>query len=315
MSSQLVLGGLGGSSKNIAIYGYGDTNDQQVAVVPSSGSVFGGDVVTAYSTGLSVDAYSDRFLGTILDTAKWTNTSSGGTISVNNGLILTVPTSGGTASITSVSTYKNFDIDLALVSSYVVDGYVPVQSYESQKLTVYVDANNEVSISNAWDTISGRLVVIAAKVGGVNRLLYSGAPGSGSNFRITRLGGTVRAAAGSMEPVTLSGWTESAAIIKISSTAPAGLPVALQSTVHSFTTNILVSFGSIIADQVSVFGNGTLQIISPASADEGPVLLLAHTPSSTATLAEAWLYTADVRLSMGQDKKVYSFQDPVLRDI
>jgi hypothetical protein len=315
VSNQIVIGGFGGTSKNLVLGGYGDNTDPTgYQVQPAFGSLFGGEVITIYSTKLSMASYVDRFVGSVLDPTKWTDTSAGGTAVVSNKLVLSVPTTGGTASIASVSQYKNFSIVMSTQPFSSLDRLSPIQAYDIQTLTAYVNAGNSFSISNRWDPTIGRITLVKARVEGVDQVLYSGSIGIGSDFTIRRHLGTVVATIGSSAPIVLKGWTEAAASIRISSTAPAGLPGALTSIVNSFVPSILVTFGDLMSYQVTEFSGGTLQVSVPASTIETYTIIEAHLPGSTTTLTTDWHYIADSKLSVGGSLRLYTFQDSVLRD-
>src|SRR3990167_870423 len=97
MSNDIIINGLGG---NEPIYGYGGGNNISIAIVPDRGTILGGDSFIIVGAGLSNTTLFDTFPGVVLDPLKWTDVSAaGGTATVDGGLNLSIPTSGGTAAI------------------------------------------------------------------------------------------------------------------------------------------------------------------------------------------------------------------------
>ncbi len=97
-----------------------------------------------YDDGASVFNFYDNFAGTSLNTSKWNSGVSGGTITVNNGLIETIPYDAATGSYTYVST-ESFEVN----GPEIIESYANLNSFYTTNFRI-VPIALSASNAEAW---------------------------------------------------------------------------------------------------------------------------------------------------------------------
>jgi len=250
------------------VYGF-DTVLSTISV--DSGPSTGGQrfVLTGESFGYS--GYDDTWENATLDTAKWSDISSGsGSISVAspNLLLDTGATSGSIAGVSSVASVLNFQFETR-VSIPSVTAY-PSSSVTLFTYEAYVDSSNYCSFSVTQGTATGTTELTASVVvGGRVVDTWSSSWTTGvSVFRILRYGTTVYFYANGSLFFSSKRFVTTAAIIRYySANNSASYSVAGANVLHSLLKTFVIFGDQVVFDPV-VVSSYRLRGLTPPSIDE-----------------------------------------------
>lgn len=283
------------------------------SIKPTSGDVSGGTEVYIYGAITPLDQYSDSFAGTLLDPAKWINLSPLPEYAdVENGLYLSTY-NGLFTRVASVATYKNFDVLINFNNSKFYDDLNPIYSNEPHRVTLYVNASNQIVISDEWSpSLQQRRFVVTYVNSGTTSIVRSEAIGVGTSYRIKRFGGSVYISSGSSSVVTIHGWTDAPLQFMLGAYSGSATDI-LTSTYYNFNVFPLVTFGTELAEVTRV--SDTYYLVSaPASDIVGSVDVKVHTPTTSTLITSDWSYELNTKLTVGDARVLYIDTDSVLRD-
>ena len=312
--SNLPSYGFGGT--NIPVYGLGPGIPVIPLIIPTTGSILGGDSFTILNTGLSALTFQDTFPGSSLS-SNWTNISSGGTAVVSNGLTLNVPKTGGLAGIRTNSSYKNFDVSTTLNFDTTIEQLFPSIGFTFLYMRARIDSNNYFSIEFVWDPIRGALINTVICQAGVRTLLTSTSTlNAGTTFRLVRVAGRIQAYAGTNLLIDYQGWRSDTMKIEIA-TQSSSTPLPLATKITSYMPVMLVTFGNEICPNG---GESFGRVVGATPSQDLPenVEVIVYSPTNSVTLGpNSFLYTAPLQLTVspvGSNLSVFINNDPVLRD-
>lgn len=318
--NNIVINGFGGASKNVPIGGYGVGTVLVPYITSPEGPISGGTNVYILdaNSAAAVTAYSDQFDGVALDNTLWTDYSSGaGQIIADSGSAsLYVGTDGGTARMSSVYQFKYINVEVSLNAFNLSINNNRIANYTYGAVSVVLDPAtklNSFDIRCEWSTAYGYLLSAYTVSGGVDTLVYRTVlQVPFRSVKLVRLGGVLRAVVDDAYIIKYAGWSDDAASLDISTTAP--ISTLAQSHVISID-NVKVSplctFGSNVAENSKLIED-RIQVRTPSYDRPGIVDVIAYSLSAKIECGQ-FTYTADTGLLLDRSGTLIIDNDSTIR--
>lgn len=314
--SNLPIYGFGGEGGGLVVYGFG-TPIAQPDISLSSGTIRGGDQYVISNIGGTSSAFTDVFPGSSLNTGLWSDISAdGGSISVNDGLTLQIPTSGGTAGITSTTTSSAFDISVSYSYDSSVERLNPVVSLVYCMIRLSIDSTNYAIVQHGWTQTTGPTITFTVVSNGVTIFTQSlSATSADRTLRVARLNGHLQAFFGGILITDYLGWTNIASTQSILSTCTSS-PRQLTTTISLFNSVPLIVFGDIFASPPQITSD-TLVGSTPSAVLPGDVSIIVYSYGAESLNVAIFSYFAPLQLTISEGNIVGSLvidNDDTLRD-
>ncbi len=285
----------------------------QIIVV--KGALHGGNSFSLLNTGISVLSLVDIFSGVILDATKWINVSSGGAVSVNNNLILSTPSTGGTSAIRSIGTWQNFDVSATYTTTQSVTQFSPSAEIIYFRMSARINSTNYFIVEHLWDPTRGDTLRTSITTAGSTSIISRDSVKSSARLlRLVRYNGRVKAYSGANLLVDYRGWRTDDVQIEMSNTCTSS-PASISTTVSTFMPKVVVTFGDEICASAAEISTRIIGS-TPAAILPGLVSVVAWGANSSQSLGNIFEYVAPLQLTVASSTNVSIVvnNDGVLRD-